>query len=473
MRKYGKILLVLSILAVNPASLRADGFLGGLKSGLPTSRAAQQRSNQQRAEQVASALKQGRINGYDLGVEVRGDTVKIEGKVRDVTHRTLAERLAKSVPGINRVLNELSYVPQGGIQQTSGRIIDNSVRPATYYESGEAGNGIEQVHFQKPGKRTVKKKPTQSRAFMNRRPVARRSTTQTNQKPDHQVQVVQSTQAAAPPAPPTRPTTPAPAAPKKTAAIEIPAAPMPKPSQEVAKPLALSTMQKKVVPAVQKPSNQEVAQNIGTSLQQVGLAGYDVTIKYDEGRATLLGNVVTASQRQAAEFAASKVDGVKTVDNQLQVQGPIAQTAYGPQGTPTFAPPAAQSVQTVYGPQGMPTGAPVTPAGMSMPPMAMGGAGMQSAAMPTSIGAAGNYSNPNLPEHAWPAYAAYPNSAAIQYPKQYSASAWPYIGPFYPYPQVPLGWREVSLQWDDGYWQLDFKEKQDAWYWLFKPKNWH
>ena len=113
------------------------------------------------------------------------------------------------------------------------------------------------------------------------------------------------------------------------------------------------------------------------------------------------------------------------------------------------------------------------PAGMSLPPMAMSGAAMQSAAMPTSIGASGNYSNPNLPQHAWPAYASYPNSAAIQYPKQYSASAWPYIGPFYPYPQVPLGWREVSLQWDDGHWQIDFEKKHKAWYWLYHPKNWY
>ena len=33
-----------------------------------------------------------------------------------------------------------------------------------------------------------------------------------------------------------------------------------------------------------------------------------------------------------------------------------------------------------------------------------------------------------------------------------------YIGPFYPYPQVPLGWRKVTLEWDDGWWFLDFKD---------------
>ena len=65
----------------------------------------------------------------------------------------------------------------------------------------------------------------------------------------------------------------------------------------------------------------------------------------------------------------------------------------------------------------------------------------------------------NLPGYAWPGYAASPNYGAVSYPKQHSASAWPYIGPFYPYPQVPLGWRKVSLEWDDGWWMLDFHDK--------------
>ncbi len=68
------------------------------------------------------------------------------------------------------------------------------------------------------------------------------------------------------------------------------------------------------------------------------------------------------------------------------------------------------------------------------------------------------YDQPNLPNYAWPTYAAYPNYAALTYPKQYSPTAWPYIGPFYPYPQVPLGWRKVTLEWDDGWWFLDFSD---------------
>jgi hypothetical protein len=98
--------------------------------------------------------------------------------------------------------------------------------------------------------------------------------------------------------------------------------------------------------------------------------------------------------------------------------------------------------QTMCGP-GMATGGPV--------PMQAGG-------VPYGQGAP-RYDQPYMPSYAWPSYAAYPNYAAVTYPKQYSPSAWPYIGPFYPYPQVPLGWRKVALEWDDGLWYLDFTSK--------------
>jgi osmotically-inducible protein OsmY len=86
-------------------------------------------------------------------------------------------------------------------------------------------------------------------------------------------------------------------------------------------------------------------------------------------------------------------------------------------------------------------------------PMPMGGSGVGMPAVPVRGG------GPNMPNYAWPSYSAYPNYAALQYPTQYSPTAWPYIGPFYPYPQVPLGWRRVSLEWDDGWWFLDFDER--------------
>ena len=92
----------------------------------------------------------------------------------------------------------------------------------------------------------------------------------------------------------------------------------------------------------------------------------------------------------------------------------------------------------------------------------MAGGPMGAGPMPAGPGQAVSYDNPQLPGYAWPSYAANPNYAALTYPKQYSPSAWPYIGPFYPYPQVPLGWRKVTLEWDDGWWFLDFKDCKDC-----------
>jgi hypothetical protein len=83
---------------------------------------------------------------------------------------------------------------------------------------------------------------------------------------------------------------------------------------------------------------------------------------------------------------------------------------------------------------------------------------MQGGPVGTAAPAPMRYDSPSMPNYAWPSYAAYPNYAALTYPKQYSPTAWPYIGPFYPYPQVPLGWRKVTLEWDDGWWFLDFKD---------------
>jgi len=62
------------------------------------------------------------------------------------------------------------------------------------------------------------------------------------------------------------------------------------------------------------------------------------------------------------------------------------------------------------------------------------------------------------PNYAWPSYAPHPNFSAVGYPTAYPWQAWPNIGPMYPYPEVPLDWRAVTLRWDDGIWWLDFKK---------------
>ncbi|PQO45337.1 hypothetical protein [Blastopirellula marina] len=68
----------------------------------------------------------------------------------------------------------------------------------------------------------------------------------------------------------------------------------------------------------------------------------------------------------------------------------------------------------------------------------------------------------NLPGYAYPSYAPNPNFGAMDYPKTHAPAAWPYSGSYYPYPQIPPGWKKVALVWDDGYWYLDFKSAKHS-----------
>ena len=388
MRKYGKLLLVLGVIAANPVVASADGFLGGRgKPQTPFSGSAEKVRNQAKADEVASALKSGNVQGTDIEIEVKDGVAIISSKVHEASQRALVQQLASSVPGITRVENNLRFVPP-------------------------AGGGVERA--------------AASRSADSRNPIQRVSG-------------------------------------------EAPAA---------------------------GQDNTAVANQIAASLSQVGLVGYDVEIRFNNGTATLSGEVATVGQRQAAGAAASQTPGVRSVNNQLKVTGPISQTGFQPQGIPGGSPEMMQMQGQGMPPQLMGPGMPQQMMGPGMPPQMMGpgmppqmmGQGMPPQMMqqagymqpgmnpgmnPTPSGyAPTSFNNPNLPSHAWPSYAQYPNSAAVSYPTQYSASAFPYIGPFYPYPQVPMGWREVSLEWDDGQWNLNFNKEKDKWYWVLHPKNW-
>jgi hypothetical protein len=214
------------------------------------------------------------------------------------------------------------------------------------------------------------------------------------------------------------------------------------------------------------------AQTIAENLKQSGqLKDYRVGVKYEDGVAWLMGTVTSPQQKQVAEQLARQSAGVEHVVSKLEVEGGAA-----PQGEVSLA--SSQLRPSNHSPQqnrpqsnmrprsNMPVpyartgGAPVQPANFSQANYYPEGGGPAAMGPQPQMagGAAVGYDNPQLPGYAWPSYAASPNYAALTYPKQYSASAWPYIGPFYPYPQVPLGWRKVTLEWDDGWWNLDFAD---------------
>lgn len=228
-------------------------------------------------------------------------------------------------------------------------------------------------------------------------------------------------------------------------------------------------------------AGEDTAKTIANNLKQSGqLKDYRVGVKYEDGVAWLMGTVTSSQQKQIAERLARQTRGVQHVVSKLEVEGGATadqQVQNASQELPAESMPAAGNGRATGNNMPVPyartggQGRGVQPANFRQAQYSDGGytpASMAPAPMgprpAMAGGAAVSYDNPQMPGYAWPSYAASPNYAALTYPKQYSASAWPYIGPFYPYPQVPLGWRKVSLEWDDGWWFLDFSDGKNGCY---------
>lgn len=251
--------------------------------------------------------------------------------------------------------------------------------------------------------------------------------------------------------------------------------------------------------------DQSIADQLNQQLTAEREAGrlerFDVQMQVQDGVVQLYGQLATAEQKSLVIETARRVPGVRQVVNGLEVAqaNAVPATTNAPAAAPilvqeegaaeyAIAPAAAQQpIPSVLKPAPQYQPAPqysvaqvpmaAAPSGIGMgpvqgAPMPMNAGPMNAGPMqagpvpmyaPSTMGAVPPpcYDHPQMPNYAWPAYAAAPNYAAVTYPKQYSPTAWPYIGPFYPYPQVPLGWRHVTMQWDDGWWYLKFRDKRN------------
>lgn len=66
-----------------------------------------------------------------IGYEVNGDTVVLNGKVRNAVNRKDAERSVAKIPGVNRVVNNIEILPLGGF--------DDSIRVQLYRTLARSG----------------------------------------------------------------------------------------------------------------------------------------------------------------------------------------------------------------------------------------------------------------------------------------------------------------------------------------------
>ena len=216
------------------------------------------------------------------------------------------------------------------------------------------------------------------------------------------------------------------------------------------------------MPFQQQPSmNQLMAERIGQVLRQNGnLRGYNVNILFVDGIAEVAGTVVDQPQREEVLRIVQGTQGVNRVYDRMaiggvasikQVQGSGNVDAGSGDKSPLLAPPpdfrAPPPQPQAAGEPGDRPGEPA-PIFQAPPPSAM------------DVGSA------RMPPYAWPTYAPYNNFSRVAYPLAYPYSSWPFIGPPYPFPKIPPGWRSVKLEWEDGYWWFSKVENKHDWWHL-------
>jgi BON domain-containing protein len=215
--------------------------------------------------------------------------------------------------------------------------------------------------------------------------------------------------------------------------LPAPPSPPPAPFAAVREPGRLDvSASRAVAPAASPLTNQQMADAIAAALRQDGqLRRYTIDVTFRNGTADVTGTVTDPLQHDEVLRVVRGVPGVENVRD-LVVVGSAGGIV------------PAQAVMLAQGPAPGP-----------LPQLGQAPAGPQE---PTPIFQAGPqtpqaaYNPPPMPPYAWPTYAAYNNYSRVGYPTLYPYQAFPFIGPMYPFPKVPLGWRSVSLTWQDGHW---------------------
>jgi hypothetical protein len=207
--------------------------------------------------------------------------------------------------------------------------------------------------------------------------------------------------------------------------------------------------------AAAKAANQELADAVAKKLKASGVTkGAKLDIETNAGMLRLAGTATSAEQHEQIleTLRKERIPGLRTIESYVKVDGApgMVQPAGGQMGG---------GVGPVPGP-GSPYSAGPPPGAVPVPPGAAGpypfpagvaaGDPLPLNGMPAM--APVDPAGPRLPPYAWPTYAPYNNYSRVAYPQTYPYNAFPYIGPYYPFPRVPLGWRKVQLEWEDGHW---------------------
>jgi hypothetical protein len=374
------------------------------------------------AQQIADVMKTtGVMENYDILVTYSDGTAKLQGTVSSNQQMRTAIEITNASPHVNSVVNKLSIAKgaQAPVEIRPAAPLDRPMRISPVAAEKQKTTAVAEKTASTPS-------PPSARTARNRPQVVAASLR--DDSPREPVVEGAPTGAVTPPIAARRPVL--------TAAVP--------PNQRPPTQRGMPSSRRVVPPA---PSAFSRPVPMGPSSLALPAAGGPSRPRMDPRMAQMDPRMAQRDPRMAQR------------DPRMAQRMPPPQSMGGPAPVPS----ASQSpyARTAMAALAAPLAVVAAPFAALAPGGQRQGPGPQPAHVPGTGGGVApvGYDQPQLPAYAWPSYAPYPNYAALTYPKQYSPTAWPYIGPFYPYPQVPLGWRKVTLEWDDGWWFLDFKDK--------------
>jgi len=197
------------------------------------------------------------------------------------------------------------------------------------------------------------------------------------------------------------------------------------------------------LPLATASPNQQMADHIARTLTESGrLHHYTIDVTFENGVTELTGSVADQGQREEALRIVQGIPGVVQVRDRLTLSDaikPVQAADQPPRLPPPLPGPANPPLPGASVPEPAPIFQGPPPSGYDMNP-------------------------PKMPPYAWPTYAPYNNYSRVAYPQAYPYQAWPFIGPIYPFPKIPPGWRSVTLEWQDGHWWFsNHATKHDLW----------
>jgi hypothetical protein len=434
MRRYVFRLALLSMAALAPHAVLGD--------------------DQQIAQQIMQKLKAekdaGNLKGFSIDLQVDEGTVWLSGRVASELQQSKALDIARRIPGVQQVVNDLTIsLPPARPVAVAAQPPVNLPPAGPSFGGGKPGVVMHPAPVAVPAPLpppavAAAGQPTPAGAGMA---IANPFAASKRSAPGYEA------------APPVMTSDPAAQQVVAVPVVEEATAEQERSARRPSSPAhnsVLNSISKTLVSAVnggKQLDEPRPVQAASVSQEVASATGGPVGSGVDSSAST------RRSVVQAAQPVANVPQGVTTADGLRPLTPGMPQMAM-PMQMPYMVPVYAgtqMQVPLAMGPARTVNYAPVGGAGAGGPaqapmPMYLPGSGVGMAPA--------RYDHPAMPGYAWPSYAAYPNYAAVTYPKQYSPTAWPYIGPFYPYPQVPLGWRKVTMEWDDGWWFLDFKDRR-------------